>query len=153
MEWGMCLCDLLMSSTLHYSKMHTHSQTHTDTHNTLSSKWTVENICDQSLALASWVLRLHETSCQRGTWESLSRANSLRPLFSVFFFFFCCFVCLFVSHSLYAINLPPPPHTHTHARVRCKHKRSQYVGCNEYVTWRPDSRSPCFLALLMWQLR
>lgn len=84
----MCLCDLLMSSTLHYSEMHTHTRAHTDTRNTLSSKWTVENICDQSLVLASWVLRLHETSCQRGTWESLSLSLIHSVPFSLLFFFF-----------------------------------------------------------------
>lgn len=79
---------------------------------------------------------------------SLSLANSLRPLFSVvffFFFFLCCsalYLWLIISHKH-----SPPTHTHT----RCKHKRSQYVGCNEYVTWRPDSRSLCFLVWLMWQ--
>lgn len=79
---------------------------------------------------------------------SLSLANSLRPLFSVVFFcffFLCCsalYLWLIISHKH-----SPPTHTHT----RCKHKRSQYVGCNEYVTWRPDSRSLCFLVWLMWQ--
>lgn len=112
----MCLCDLLMSSTLHYSEMHTHTRAHTDTRNTLSSKWTVENICDQSLVLASWVLRLHETSCQRGTWESLSLSLIHSVPFSLlfFFFFFSCAAPLFISDSLYHINIAPL-HTHTHA--------------------------------------
>lgn len=121
----------------------------TNTRNTLSSKWTVENICDQSLVLASWVLRLHETSCQRGTWESLSLSLIHSVPFSLLFFFFFFFLCCSALYLWLIISHKHSPPTHTH--TRCKHKRSQYVGCNEYVTWRPDSRSLCFLVWLMWQ--
>lgn len=87
----MCLCDLLMSSTLHYRKIYTHTNTHAVTHQGLSFKWTVGNICDQSFFLAPWVLRLHENLCQEGTLETLSLIRSV-PFFS---FFFCAALIFF----------------------------------------------------------
>lgn len=100
----MCLCDLLMSSTLHYTKTYTHR--HTLTQQSLSSKWTGENISDQSFFLALWLLRLHEKPCQRGTRESLARSLTHSVAFpqSVFF----CVVLFFLfSDSLHLINIAP----------------------------------------------
>lgn len=78
-----------------------------------------------------------ETYASGGTWESLSLL--LTPfLFPQLYFFPMLFCFPLISDSLHPINIGP-----------CKHKRSQYVGANENVTWQLISGSRCFPAWFM----
>lgn len=117
----MCLCDLLLSSTLHYRKIHTLTQQIWD------SKWTEENISDQSFFLPSCLLRLHINLSQRGTRESLSRLLTQ-------FLFLCCSV--FPYLWLITSYKHSPLQTQAHGSV----------AANEYVTWQLVSGSLRFLA-------
>lgn len=124
----MCLCDLLMSSTLHYRKICTHTNTHTVTHQGLSFKWTVGNICDQSFFLAPWVLRLHENLCQEGTWETLS--NSFCPLFLIFFL--CCSDFFFLYPGLITSYKHNPANTNVLDVMRMLHDGLIQQACVLY---------------------
>lgn len=74
-----------------------------------------------------------------GELGSLSHSYSLCSFPPEFNFFPMLFCFSLISDSLHPINIAP-----------CKHKRSQYVGANEYVMWQLISGSQCFPAWFMY---